>query len=194
MNIHESAEDYLEKILMLQEQKGSVRSIDIAVAMGFSKPSVSVAMKNLRENGYISMDPDGFIKLEQPGMEIAQRIYARHLGGLEGDINQILANGTGQHPLEEGKILVPLVFRHNAGALAELRNDLLVVIDKAAIDFRNIAAISAQMAANLADFLIVHGVTSFLYEMPPYYSTGVRKNPEENRRGRAPPIGSLLFR
>ena len=78
MNIHESAEDYLEKILMLQEQKGSVRSIDIAVAMGFSKPSVSVAMKNLRENGYISMDPDGFIKLEQPGMEIAQRIYGRH--------------------------------------------------------------------------------------------------------------------
>ena len=68
MNIHESAEDYLEKILMLQEQKGSVRSIDIAVAMGFSKPSVSVAMKNLRENGYISMDPDGFIKLEQPGI------------------------------------------------------------------------------------------------------------------------------
>ena len=78
MNIHESAEDYLEKILMLQEQKGSVRSIDIAVAMGFSKPSVSVAMTNLRENGYISMDPDGFIKLEQPGMEIAQRIYGRH--------------------------------------------------------------------------------------------------------------------
>ena len=63
MNIHESAEDYLEKILMLQEQKGSVRSIDIAVAMGYSKPSVSVAMKNLRENGYISMDSDGFIKL-----------------------------------------------------------------------------------------------------------------------------------
>ena len=73
MNIHESAEDYLEKILMLQEKKGSVRSIDIAVAMG-----VSVAMKNLRENGYISMDSDGFIKLEAPGMEIAQRIYGRH--------------------------------------------------------------------------------------------------------------------
>ena len=78
MNIHESAEDYLEKILMLQEQKGSVRSIDIAVAMGYSKPSVSVAMKNLRENGYISMDSDGFIKLEAPGMEIANRIYGRH--------------------------------------------------------------------------------------------------------------------
>ena len=56
MNIHESAEDYLEKILMLQEKKGSVRSIDIAVAMGFSKPSVSVAMKNLRLNGLIEID------------------------------------------------------------------------------------------------------------------------------------------
>ena len=75
MKIHESAEDYLEKILMLQEQKGSVRSIDIAVAMGFSKPSVSVAMKNLRENGYISMDGDGYIHLEEPGLAIARRIY-----------------------------------------------------------------------------------------------------------------------
>ena len=78
MKIHESAEDYLEKILMLQEQKGSVRSIDIAVAMGFSKPSVSVAMKNLRENGYISMDGDGYIHLEEPGLAIARRIYDRH--------------------------------------------------------------------------------------------------------------------
>ena len=78
MNIHESAEDYLEKILMLQEQKGSVRSIDIAVAMGFSKPSVSVAMKNLRENGYISVDGDGYIRLEEPGLAIARRIYDRH--------------------------------------------------------------------------------------------------------------------
>ena len=55
-----------------------MRSIDIAVAMGVLKPSVSVAMKNLRENGYISMDSDGFIKLEAPGMEIANRIYGRH--------------------------------------------------------------------------------------------------------------------
>ena len=78
MKIHESAEDYLEKILMLREQKGSVRSIDIAVAMGFSKPSVSIAMKNLRENGYISVDADGFITLEEPGLEIARRIYDRH--------------------------------------------------------------------------------------------------------------------
>lgn len=78
MNIHESAEDYLEKILMLQEQKGSVRSIDIAVAMGFSKPSVSVAMKNLRENGYISVDKEGFITLLEKGKQIAETIYERH--------------------------------------------------------------------------------------------------------------------
>lgn len=78
MKIHESAEDYLEQILMLKEQKSSVRSIDIAVAMGFSKPSVSIAMKNLRENGYISVDADGFITLEEPGLEIARRIYDRH--------------------------------------------------------------------------------------------------------------------
>lgn len=78
MKIHESAEDYLEKILMLQEQKGSVRSIDIAVAMGFSKPSVSVAMKNLRENGYILVDPSGYITLSESGREIAETMYERH--------------------------------------------------------------------------------------------------------------------
>ena len=78
MKIHESAENYLETILILKKRLGQVRSIDIASELSFSKPSVSVAMKNLRENGYISMDPDGFIKLEAPGMEIAQRIYGRH--------------------------------------------------------------------------------------------------------------------
>ena len=78
MEIHESAEDYLETILMLQTQKGAVRSIDIVRELGFSKPSVSVAMKRLRENGYISMDADGFITLLPPGDEIAQRIYTRH--------------------------------------------------------------------------------------------------------------------
>lgn len=78
MKIHESAEDYLETILMLQEKKGSVRAIDIAVEMGFSKPSVSVAMKNLRENGYVSVDQNGHIRLEPPGLAIAERIYGRH--------------------------------------------------------------------------------------------------------------------
>ena len=78
MNIHESAEDYLEKILMLQEQKGSVRSIDIAVAMGFSKPSVSVAMKNLREKGHITVTDAGYIYLTDSGKKISEMVYERH--------------------------------------------------------------------------------------------------------------------
>ncbi len=78
MQIHESAEDYLEKILMLKESKGVVRSIDIANAMGFSKPSISIAMKHLRENGFIVMDADNYISLTEKGAEIATRIYNRH--------------------------------------------------------------------------------------------------------------------
>ena len=78
MVIHESAEDYLESILILQEQCGSVRSIDIVNKLGYSKPSVSIAMKKLRESGYISMAADGTITLNDSGMEIASRIYGRH--------------------------------------------------------------------------------------------------------------------
>ena len=78
MKIHESAEDYLEMILMLSESKGEVRSVDIAAELGVTKPSVSVAMKQLRENGYIRMDKDNLITLTDAGMEIAQRIYTRH--------------------------------------------------------------------------------------------------------------------
>lgn len=78
MVIHESAEDYLESILIVQERLGSVRSIDIVNELGYSKPSVSIAMKKLRENGYISMAADGIITLNDSGMEIASRIYGRH--------------------------------------------------------------------------------------------------------------------
>ena len=78
MNIHESAEDYLEAILILRERQGTVRSIDVAHQLELTKPSVSVAMKRFRENGYIEMDTDGFITLLPPGEEIAQRIYSRH--------------------------------------------------------------------------------------------------------------------
>lgn len=78
MNIHESAENYLEAILIIKNEKGSVRSIDIANHLNFSKPSVSVAMKNLRENGYISIDPGRRIYLEESGRKIAEKIYERH--------------------------------------------------------------------------------------------------------------------
>ena len=78
MNIHESAEDYLEAILILRERQGMVRSIDVVHQLALTKPSVSVAMKRFRENGYIEMDGDGYITLLPPGEEIAQRIYGRH--------------------------------------------------------------------------------------------------------------------
>ena len=78
MVIHESAEDYLESILILKERRGVVHSIDIVNELGYSKPSVSIAMKKLRESGYISMAPDGSITLNESGMEVASRIYGRH--------------------------------------------------------------------------------------------------------------------
>lgn len=78
MHIHESAEDYLEAILRLRESKGQVRSVDIAQLLGVTKPSVSFAMKKLRENEFICMDRDNLITLTEKGEEIAGRIYDRH--------------------------------------------------------------------------------------------------------------------
>lgn len=78
MKIQESAENYLETILILKNKNGAVRSIDIANELGFSKPSVSVAMKNLRENGYIEVDSPGYITLLDSGRQIAEKIYERH--------------------------------------------------------------------------------------------------------------------
>ena len=78
MKIQESAENYLETVLMLRQRKGFVRSIDIANEMGFSKPSVSIAMKNLKENGYITIDDGGMISLTDKGREIAEKTYERH--------------------------------------------------------------------------------------------------------------------
>ena len=80
MQIRESAENYLETILILSQRKGKgeVRSIDIVNELEFSKPIVSVAMKNLRENGYITVDKDGYIRLTDKGLEIAEKMYERH--------------------------------------------------------------------------------------------------------------------
>ena len=78
MEIRQSAEDYLEAILMIKEKKGYVRSIDVANQLGVSKPSVSYATKRLRENGYIAFNEDGMITLTESGMEIASKIYTRH--------------------------------------------------------------------------------------------------------------------
>ena len=78
MRTHESAEMYLETILVLHERKGYVRAIDIANEMGFSKPSVSIAMKNLRASESIEVSPEGNITLTDKGRAIAEKIYERH--------------------------------------------------------------------------------------------------------------------
>lgn len=77
--IFESKEDYLETILILLNRNGEVRSIDIASEMEFSKPSVSVAMKNLREDDCINVDKNGYITLTEKGRQIAERVYERHV-------------------------------------------------------------------------------------------------------------------
>ncbi len=78
MIIGESAENYLETILILKEKKGAVRSVDVATELGYSKPSVCVAMRNLREHGYVTTDGDGLISLTERGLKIAQNVFMRH--------------------------------------------------------------------------------------------------------------------
>jgi len=75
----ESVENYLETILMLANNGEPVRSVDVANELGYSKPSISIAMKNLRINGYITMDANGYIILTESGLEIAQNVYDRHM-------------------------------------------------------------------------------------------------------------------
>ncbi len=78
MKIHESGENYLETIYMLNKKNNKVRSIDIVNELEFAKPSVSIAMKNLRENGYIQMDSNGYITLTEKGRLVAEEMYERH--------------------------------------------------------------------------------------------------------------------
>lgn len=78
MKIQESAENYLETILVLSKRIGAVRSIDIVNELDFAKPSVSVYVRNLRDNGFINIDKSGYITLTETGLEIAERIFERH--------------------------------------------------------------------------------------------------------------------
>ena len=78
MEIKRSAEDYLEMVLMLTQQKGYARSIDVAAELNVTKPSVSHAVKRLRENGYLQMDADGSLHLTEQGLAVADRMYQRH--------------------------------------------------------------------------------------------------------------------
>ncbi len=78
MVIHEAAENYLETIYMLRRRNGSCRSVDVASELGYSKPTISVMMKNLRENGYIRIEDGGELILTESGLQIAVRMYERH--------------------------------------------------------------------------------------------------------------------
>ena len=78
MVIHESAEDYLESILILKERRGVVRSIDIVNELGYSKPSVSRALGLLKSGGYVTVEGNGFLTLTDSGRQIAGKIYERH--------------------------------------------------------------------------------------------------------------------
>lgn len=78
MQLYESAENYLEAVLMLEEKNGLVRSVDIANELNFSKPSVSIAMKKLRQSGYIEMDGSSLISLTPAGRAVAESVYERH--------------------------------------------------------------------------------------------------------------------
>ena len=109
MAIYESAEDYLERILMLQKKIGSVRSIDIAHDMGYSKPSISRAIKLLKESQYIIVNENGIIDFTQKGLELATSIYERHelltnfliKIGVNEDIAKIDASGIEHHLSEK---------------------------------------------------------------------------------------------
>lgn len=78
MNHNESVEDYLETILILSEEKPVVRSVDIANETGFSKPSISIAVKNMKAKNYITVSDEGYITLSESGRDIAERVYERH--------------------------------------------------------------------------------------------------------------------
>ena len=78
MEVHEAAEMYLETILVLKNRLGLVRSIDVANEMGYSKPTISIAMKKFRQEGLVTVDESGFINLTEAGRDIAERIYERH--------------------------------------------------------------------------------------------------------------------
>lgn len=78
MKIYASGEDYLEAVLVLQKEKGMVRSVDLARQMGFSKPSISHAVGVLKNGGFLTVDEDGYLHLTEDGREVAEKIYERH--------------------------------------------------------------------------------------------------------------------
>lgn len=96
-HVTQSGEDYLEAVLILQKKNGIVRSVDLARHMGFSKPSISHAVKVLRDGGFLAVDEDGFLHLTDIGREVAEKIYERHRFFTE----QLVAAGVDQETAEQ---------------------------------------------------------------------------------------------
>lgn len=96
MKIYASGEDYLEAVLVLQKEKGMVRSVDLARHMGFSKPSISHAVGVLKNGGFLTVDEDGYLHLTEDGREVAEKIYERHQFFTE----QLVAVGVDQETAE----------------------------------------------------------------------------------------------
>ena len=127
MIIKESAENYLESILVIKKQRGAVRSVDIANDLGVSKPSVSVAMKNFREEGYITVDEGGYIDLTDKGLKIANRVYERHEIISEALIQLGVSRETAlddsckiEHVISEESFLKIKEFVNNKGCVTEI--------------------------------------------------------------------------
>ena len=120
MKIQQSAEDYLEAMLILQEKHGYIRSIDIAKHLGVTKPSVSYAVKRLRESGYINMEANGPITLAPAGYKIAKRIYERHKA-LTAFLEKL---GVGEEQAEEDACKIEHVISHETYvAICDFVND-----------------------------------------------------------------------
>lgn len=98
MKIYASGEDYLEAVLVLQKEKGMVRSVDLARHMGFSKPSISHAVGVLKNGGFLTVDEDGYLHLTEDGREVAEKIYERHQFFTE----QLVAVGVDRETAERG--------------------------------------------------------------------------------------------
>ena len=120
MKLHASGEDYLEAILILHNQKGAVRSVDVARHMDVSKPSVSHAVTTLRDGGFLTMDEDYFLHLTDLGREVAEKIYERHCFFTE----KLIAAGVDEQIAERDACRIEHVISEESFRKLKIANDL----------------------------------------------------------------------
>lgn len=120
LKLHASGEDYLEAILILHNQKGAVRSVDVARHMDVSKPSVSHAVTTLRDGGFLTMDEDYFLHLTDLGREVAEKIYERHCFFTE----KLIAAGVDEQIAERDACRIEHVISEESFRKLKIANDL----------------------------------------------------------------------